>query len=336
VSLSPGLAAMTDLAAADGPFAKASRMLETMAGVHLTAKRVERAAEASGAAKAAAVRDRAAAIIARALVPLPPSPLPDKLYACIDGTGVPMTARETAGRDGKGADGRARTREIKLAVFFTQDELDDDGYPVRDPGSSSYIATFEAAGTFADLVKAEGIRRGAGHVRQFTILGDGAAWIWNIAGSKFPEATQIVDIWHAREHLHDLARLLEFMLGDRKDEWLAARLEDLDYGDIDGICAAARAYPLEGVKKDELATALGYFQTNAPRMRYKRFRQCGLFVGSGVVEASCKAVIGQRLKSSGMHWTINGASAIATLRCHQASCPDERIWKQARYQTGAA
>jgi hypothetical protein len=335
-SMSPGLAAMTGLAAADGPFAKASRMLETMAGVHLTAKRVERSAEASGTAAAAAVRDRAKAITARTLVPLPPSPLPDKLYACIDGTGVPMTSRETAGRDGKGADGRARTREVKLAVFFTQDKLDDDGYPVRDRDSSSYIATFEPAGTFADLVKAEGIRRGAEHVRQFTIIGDGAAWIWNIANAKFPEATQIVDLYHAREHLHDLARQLEFMLLDRKDEWLAARLEDLDYGDIDGICAAARAYPLQGVKKDELDTALGYFQNNAPRMRYHWFRQCGLFTGSGVVEASCKTIIGQRLKSSGMHWTVNGASAIATLRCHQASCPDDRIWKQAHCQTGAA
>ena len=81
-----------------------------------------------------------------------------------------------------------------------------------------------------------------------------------------------MDLFHAREHLHDLARLLEFMLLDRKDEWLAARLEDLDYGDIDGICAAARAYPLEGVKKDELDTALGYFENNAPRMRYHWFR----------------------------------------------------------------
>ena len=129
-----------------------------------------------------------------------------------------MTAKETAGRDGKGEDGRARTREVKLAVFFTQDKLDDDGYPVRDRDSSSYIATFEPAAVFADLVKAEGIRRGADHVRQLTILGDGAAWIWNIAAAKFPEATQIVDLFHAREHLHDLARRLEFMLGDHKDD----------------------------------------------------------------------------------------------------------------------
>jgi hypothetical protein len=335
-SLSPGLAAMNDRAAAAGPFAAAAGLLEDLAGVRLTAKRVERAAEASGAAQAAAVRDRAALITARKLVPLPPSPLPDKLYAVIDGTGVPMTAKETAGRDGKGEDGRARTREVKLAVFFTQDKLDDSGYPVRDRDSSSYIATFEPASVFADLVKAEGTRRGADHVRQFTILGDGAAWIWNIASGKFPGATQVVDLFHAREHLHGLARLLEFMLGDRKDAWLAARLEDLDYGDIDGICRAARAYRLEGIKKDELDTALGYFENNAPRMRYHWFRQCGLFVGSGVVEAGCKTVIGQRLKLSGMHWTTAGADAITTLRCQQASRPEDQIWFANRNQTPAA
>jgi hypothetical protein len=271
-SMSPGLAAMSGKAAAAVPFARAAGLLESLAGVRLTVKRVERSAEASGTAQAAA------------------SPLPDKLYAVIDGTGVPMTSKETAGRDGKGEDGRARTREVKLAVFFTQDKLDENGYPVRDRASSSYIATFEPAATFGDLVKAEGIRRGAGHVRQLTILGDGAAWIWGIATGKFPEATQIVDLYHAREHLHDLARTLDFMLLDRKDEWLAARLKDLDYGDIDAICKAARAYPLEGVKKDELDKALHYFEASAPRMRYHWFRSRGLFVGSGVVEAGCKAV----------------------------------------------
>jgi hypothetical protein len=335
-SMSPGLTAMNDKAAAASPFTKAAGLLEDLAGIRLTVKRVERAAEASGAAGAAAVRERAVAITARTLVPLPPLPLPDKLYAAIDGTGVPVTAKETAGRDGKGADGRARTREVKLGVFFTQDKLDEKGYPLRDPGSSSYIATFEPASTFADLVQAEGIRRGARHVRQLTILGDGAAWIWNIAAAKFPEATQVVDLYHARQHLHDLARLLEFMLGDQRENWLAARLEDLDYGDIDGICAAARAYRLTGVKKDELDTALGYFEHNAPRMRYRWFRSRGLFVGSGVVEAGCKTVIGQRLKQSGMHWTVNGADSIITLRCAEASSQREAICSHRHNQTGAA
>jgi hypothetical protein len=318
-SMSPGLAAMNDIAAAAGPFAGAARLLEEIGGIRLAVKRVERAAEASGAAVASAGRERARLTAARKLVPLPPSPLPDKLYAAIDGTGVPMTGRETAGRQGKGEDGRARTREVKLGVFFTQDELDKDGYPVRDRASASVIATFEPAPVFADLVKAEGICRGADHVRQLTILGDGAAWIWGIATAKFPEATQIVDLFHAREHLHDIARKLEFMLLDRKDEWLAARLEDLDYGYIDGIVAATRKYPLVGTKKDEIDTALGYFENNAPRMRYHWFRQCGLFVGSGVVESSCKTVIGQRLKQSGMHWTVAGADSIIALRCREAS-----------------
>jgi hypothetical protein len=336
VSISPGLAAMNDRVAAAVPFAKAAGLLEDLAGVRLTAKRVERAAEASGAARAAAVRDRATLITARKLVPLPPAPLPDKLYTAIDGTGVPVTAKETAGRDGKGEDGRARTREVKLAVFFTQDKVDDDGYPVRNRDSSSYIATFEPASVFAGLVEAEGIRRGAGHARQLTIPGDGAAWIWKIATAKFPEATQIVDLFHAREHLHDLARSLEFMLGDQKQDWLAARLEDLDHGDIDGICNAARVYPLAGVKKDELDTALGYFENNAPRMRYKWFRSRGLFVGSGAVESGCKAVIGQRLKQSGMHWTVAGASAITALRCQEASSQWETICRTPHNQTGAA
>lgn len=335
-SLSPGLSAMTDIAAAAGPFAKASLLLGELAGIRLDVKRVERAAEASGAAQSAAVRDRAAAITAREVVPMPPLPLPDMLYGAVDGTGVTMTAAETAGRQGKGEDGRARTRELKLGVFFTQDDVDDEGYPVRDRDSSSYIATFEPVSVFTDLVKAEGIRRGADHVRQLTILGDGAAWIWNLAAATFPEATCIVDLYHAREHLTSLAKSLEFMLGDHYGEWLAARREDLDYGDIAGIEAAVRAYPLEGTKKDEADRELGYFLNNATRMRYNWFRSRGLFVGSGVVESGCKAVIGQRLKLSGMRWTVTGAEAIATLRCQQASRPEDRICHALHNQTPAA
>jgi hypothetical protein len=335
-SMSPGLAAMAAMAGAAVPFGRAARLLEGLAGIRLTVKRVERAAEAAGRAAAAAHRARARLIARRKVVPLPPDPMPDKPYAVIDGTGVPVTALETAGRDGKGEDGRARTREAKLAVFFTQSALDSKGYPVRDRGSESYVATFEPASEFAGLVKAEGIRRGADQVRQMTVIGDGAAWIWNIASDKFPGATQVVDLFHARERLHELARLLEFMLLDRKEEWLAARLDDLDYGYVEGICRAARAYPLQGVKKDEVEKALHYFEANAARMRYHWFRQCGLFVGSGVVEAGCKSVIGQRCKQSGMHWTVAGADAVIALRCAEASSHWEATRSTRHNQTPAA
>ena len=120
------------------------------------------------------------------------------------------------------------------------------------------------------------------------------------------------------------------MLLDRTDEWLAARLDDLGYGDIDGAEAAVRKYPLvDGVKKDEVNRELGYFLNNAPRMRYHWFRSRGLFVGSGVVEAGCKSVIGQRLKQAGMHWTVSGADSIITLRCEEASSQREAICNQA-------
>jgi len=329
-AVSPGLRKMIARAAAAVPFAAAARLISELAGITLTGKRAGRRAEADGAAAAAVIEARAAAIAARRLVPLPPArPLPDKLYVCIDGTGVPMIAAETEGRDGKGQDGKARTREVKMAVAFTQTSVDDKGRPVRDPRSSSYLATFAPAAGFGTLMAAEARRRGAGHVRQLIILGDGAAWIWNLAGQHFPEATQVVDLYHAREHLHDLARLLEFMLGDRKQDWLAARLDELDNGDIAAICAAARTFPLTGSKAGDLDTALGYFEHNACRMRYARFKKLGMFVGSGAVEAGCKAIVAQRCKLSGMRWSLAGAYGILTLRCLQASDRWEETWTEA-------
>jgi hypothetical protein len=336
-TMSPGLAKMAARAGAAVPFSAAAGLVGELAGIGLTGRRLGRHAEADGSAAAAVTGEQAAAIAARTLVPLPPpAPLPGKLYIAIDGTGVPMIAAETEGRDGKGADGKARTREVKLCCAFTQATVDEHGHPVRDPQSSSYLATFAPAAEFGTLMAAEARRRGAGHIRQLVFLGDGAHWIWNLASQHFPEATQIVDLYHAREHLHDLARLLAFMLGDHHQDWLTARLGELDAGNTGAITAAARTFPLAGHKAGELGTALGYFENNAHRMRYQHFRSLGLFVGSGTVEAGCKAVIGQRLKLSGMHWSVPGATGILTLRCHEASGRWEEIWPQPHHHKGAA
>jgi hypothetical protein len=209
--------------------------------------------------------------------------------------------------------------------------------PVRDPASSSYVATFAPAAAFGTLMAAEAHRRGASHIRQMVILGDGAAWIWNLAAQHFPGATQVVDLFHAREHLHDLAKLLEFMLGGGKDDWLAARLAELDDGNIGAICAAARTFPLMGKKARDLQTALGYFEHNACRMCYAHFRKLSMFAGSGAVEAGCKAIVAQRCKLSGMRWTLDGAYGILTLRCLDASDRWEETWTQpGQPSTGAA
>lgn len=194
-SMSPGLAKMTAQAATAVPFAQAAGLLAELAGIGLTTKRVERSAEATGTAAAKAARTQADAIRSRQVVPLPPpAPPPDMLYIAVDGTGVPMTAAETQGRPGKGEDGKARTREVKLACLFTQATTDDDGHPVRGRGSSTYLATFEPAARFGQLVDAEARRRGSEHIRQLVVPGDGAVWIWNLADELFPAATQIVDL----------------------------------------------------------------------------------------------------------------------------------------------
>lgn len=287
VSLSPGLAAMTARAGTAVPFAQAAALLADLAGITLTTKRVERSAEATGATTTATQADDTRAILAGTLVPLPPpGPRPDMLYLAVDGTGLPMRASETTGRAGKGPDGRARTREAKLAALFTQTRTDADGHPIRDPDSTSYVATLQPVEHFADLVTAEARRRGSEQIRQLVVLGDGARWIWNLAEQRFPEATQIVDLYHARQHLHDLAALLEFIVPN-PTTWLAERLTELDNGDIETLSAAARLYDIDGPKADAVDKAVTYFETNAHRMRYAYYRTHGMFIGSGVVEAGC-------------------------------------------------
>jgi hypothetical protein len=335
-SLSPGLRKMIARAAAAVPFAKAAGLLAELAGIELAIKRTERSAEADGGAAARAISAEADAIRSRQVVPLPPAePLPDKLYIAVDGTGVPVVAREAEGRRGKADDGKARTREIKVGFLFTQTRLDDEGKPVRDPASTTCLATFEPAERFGVLLDAEARRRGIEHIRQPVVLGDGAAWIWNLADQHFPAATQIVDLYHAREHLHDLANLAARLLAGHRDDWLAARLEELDAGDVDAILAAGRDLDFTGSLSGERDKALAYFEHNAHRMRYQHFKSLGMFVGSGVVEAGCKS-IGQRLKLSGMRWTLAGATGIATLRCLDTSDRWDQIWQRPHSQTAPA
>lgn len=323
---SPGLREMIARAAAEVPFGKAAALIKDLAGVTVSTKTAERSAEASGAGARAAGAAEATALRTRTVIPLPPAtPLPDMLYAEVDGTGVPVRASETEGRPGKGEDGKAGTREIKLARLFTVSALDRDGHPVMDPGSSSYVATFDGKDTLAELVEAEYLRRGGEHFRQVVALGDGAAWIWAMAGKLYPHATHIVDIYHAREHLTDLANHLSFITPDPA-QWLQERSAELDTGNIKAIITAARQYPLAGVKAEELNKKLGYFERNAHRMRYAHFRKLGMFTGSGAIEGGIKAIIVQRAKQSGMHWTTSGAADIIALRTQHASGRWDELW----------
>ena len=171
---------------------------------------------------------------------------------------------------------------MKLGCVLSQTTVDKDGHPVRDADSSTYVSTFEPVQDFGSLLYAGPMRRGVESARQLIIIGDGAAWIWNLAAEQFPRAVEIVDLYQAREHLFNLGRLVMPTVNEKR--WFASRLGELDRGDIESLLAAFNALPES--KPDEVHTALAYFENNQERMRYGRFRGLGLFIGSVTVEAA--------------------------------------------------
>jgi len=160
------------------------------------------------------------------------------------------------------------------------------------------------------------------------VLGDGAKGIWGIAEEHFPGATEIVDLYPGREHLAKVAKLRFGVRAVQSPEWLSARRDELDDGKVEAVIAAMSQPPVpDNGPQEEVQKEREYFRGNAERMRYAEFRSQGLFVGSGVVEAGCKIIFGQRLKLSGMHWTVSGANAIIALRCYQLSGRWEEFWE---------
>jgi hypothetical protein len=326
ISLSPGVRRMMGRVGGKEPFDQGREDLEELAGVVVKTKEVERVSEALGAQIEACWKQEREAILAGKVVPLLP-PVP-KLYIAIDGTGVPVVPRETEGRRGKDAGGKAKTREAKIGCVFTQTLQDAEGYPIRDPDCTSYVGAIETAEAFGPRLYAEAVRRGLRQAVKVIVLGDGGPWIWGIAALHFPGAIQIVDLYHAREHLADLGKIVYGSASVQSKRWAAARSDELDEGDVEAVISSMqRLRPRQPRVRKEIRKAIDYFQTNAERMRYAEFRRQGLFVGSGVVEAGCKTIMGLRLKQSGMRWTVRGANAIIALRCCQLSGRWEEFWE---------
>lgn len=324
---SPGVQRMLAVVGSESSFEQGRQQLHLLAGLDVTAKAVERQAEAVGNQIEAAAQQE----IGRAKqleLPAVCTPAVPLLYVEMDGTGVPVVKAETVGREGKIAGQPAHTREAKLGCVFTQTTTDAQGHPMRDADSTTYVAAIEGAEPFGVRLYTEAWQRGWSRAERKVVIGDGAVWIWNLAAQHFPGAIQIVDLYHARQHLWELsAKLLPADEKVRK-RWMAIRLKHLDQGKVESLVKTLRQI---SPATDELArtvrNAIDYFTRNAQRMRYPQFRAQGLFVGSGVVEAGCKTVIGARLKRSGMFWTLHGANAILALRCSRLSRKFEDYWE---------
>jgi hypothetical protein len=177
---------------------------------------------------------------------------------------------------------------------------------------------------------AEAWRRGWGRAEKKVVVGDGAEWIWNQADLHFLDATQIVDLYHAREHLWVVAGQLFANDVPAQRRWVMVKQNKLENGQIENLIASLRALERSHPGLAELLQVeANYFERNQERMRYPRFRQRGFFVGSGVIEAGCKTIVG-RLKQSGMFWTVRGANSILALRCRQLSGKFEDYWEGRR------
>jgi hypothetical protein len=324
-SLSPALTRMTGTVGALVSFQEGSELLTELAGVAVDAKQVERTAEALG--KEIAEDERVHT------EPLDSLSLPQTLYLGMDGTGIPLRAEELVGRTGKQPDGSAKTGEVKLCTIWSAESRDEEGIPIRDEGSVTYSAALESASAldtaarspFAQRVWREARRRRFCQAPRRVVLGDGAPWIWNIADEQFPDATQIVDRFHAQQHLSDLGKALYGPTAPRAAQWAERRKQELDTGKFRALLAALHR---QVCHSEDARRCLHYFQTNRHRMRYPEFLAQGLCTSTGVVEAGCKVAIGTRLKRAGMHWTVQGSNAIIALRCAKLSGRFQDFWER--------
>jgi hypothetical protein len=318
VGYTPALAKLICLEGADEPtYMKAERHLEQTGGIAISARQIQRVVRRVGGS-AQAWQERQAQ----------PGPCDAPiLYVSADGTGVPMVAEELKGRRGKQADGTAKTRQVYLGCVFTQHRTDEQGHPVRDYQSTTYVSSFKSIDAFGPMLRQEAIRRGMGSAGKVVVLIDGAAGLENMGRLCFKDCLQIVDFFHAMEHA---GQVLDALIGkthpDYKKQlrrWAKRLLKD----QVQALIKETRQQHTGKLQAAVVEQALGYFVRNVSRMQYGTFRAAGCFIGSGVVEAGCKTVIGGRCKQSGMFWSESGAQNILALRCLHSSRRLEDFWK---------
>jgi len=327
-SRSPGVQRLEARFGAKETFKEVAGDLQLAAGIEVSAKDAERVAENLGDAveqwTQCERREQRRAAPEEADGP----PL-ETFYVEFDGTGVPMVLAEVAGRKGKQPDGSAKTREAKLGCVFTQTLCEDEGRPVRDRASTSFVGAIESAEAFGWRLYDEAVRRGLYRARRIVTLSDGAEWAKNLAETHFPKALHIIDYYHAAEHVARLTKLLY----ERNPKLLEAQLErwtgELYEGRVQTVIDQASALlskDLNAMK--DARKEITYLIKNKDRMKYDEYRAQHLFIGSGVIEAGCKHLIGHRLKQSGMEWTVRGANTIIALRCAILANRFEDFWEQ--------
>ena len=319
----PALARLVCLEGADeSSYQKAENHLQETGGIQVSARQIQRLAQQVGAA-AQTWQER------EAQGPQPGTQAVPIMYLSGDGSGVPMRKEELEGRAGKQPDGSAKTRMAYLGCVFTQHKRDEEGHPIRDHESTTYVSSFGSIDEFGPQLRQEAIRRGLFLALQVVLLIDGASGLANMGKLCFSTAIQIVDFYHALEHA---GKVLAALLGSKEHPEYKPRLrrwaKELLKDHVEKLIAQVRKECAGQSQAEAVEKELGYFVNNVSRMQYGTFRRKGFFIGSGVIEAGCKTVIGARCKQSGMFWGKPGAENILALRCIHASRRLDEFWKE--------
>ena len=309
----PAAAKLVCRCASDDSFAAAGEDLAALAGIQIEPRRIQRLVQSvAPVLNTELYRSRP-----------PESEAVPRMYITADGTGIPLRKEELKGRKGKQPDGSAKTHEVKVGCVFTQHPSENDDAPWRDLDSTTYVATTERTDAFAAKLLSEARRRNLGGAAEVVFISDGAHWLPRIAKENFPNATRILDFYHASEHLHELVKLL--FPRDQVPLQFARWKKEMREGKIKPIMASAEKLAPEKIQ-EEAQRQLNYFRNNLDAMRYDEFRSRGMFIGSGVIEAGCKSVVGKRCKQSGMFWNEQGAENILTLRIAKQNGNYDAIW----------
>lgn len=346
---SAGVQAVVGYLAAQMPLEQAAESLRRLLPLGMTGRQVEALIQPVGEAllaqEEAAVEARfAEAAQARTLAqPLPAAqeaPPIERLYVEVDGVvvrlrrgSVPFEAQEQE---------RAGDvyREVKVGAVFASSRGPHrsdlaPGVWIDEAGSIRYVARRTTAATFGPLLYDVARRSGLASAREVVVLGDGAHWIWELAEEHFPGAVQIVDLWHAKQHVWNVAHAVFGRGTAAGAAWAEDACTCLVQGQITALVEAIQALPPisppPGQRRSVPAVEADYFTRNAARMRYPCFRAQGMQVGSGIAEAACKTVVSTRAKRSGMRWTPVGLDGLLALRTAVLNDTYDAFWQT---QTG--
>lgn len=311
---SDGVIELISYVCAHLPFEESCEMLEKLTGINMSSKEAQIISEEIGEEMNEELEEQAEEAVSQGLEA---EERPKRLYVTMDGTMVH--------EDGD-------WHEVKVgAIYTTATQENGQGQQEEVVDKVRYVGQFESSERFGPHISAGAQIRGQEYAEEVIALGDGAPWIWNLVNTYFPGAIEIIDWYHASEHIWGFGKALYGEDEAATKEWVDGRLTLLRGGSVEELIDDLNE--LEGLSNEiraERDKLVRYLRENKDRMRYDEYETKGYHIGSGVVESACKHVVQVRLKRPGMRWSRDGAQRILNLRVYHLNGLSDSFWERRR------